>query len=86
MEFLRELHQHKDQTEPVTVWRPLNYQYRYQECRVSNNQVKTRAVAGSSPLLGAQTPDESLAGTQCMNRWDEGSWDTIPIGTEGSPS
>jgi len=29
---------------------------------------------------------ESLAGTQCMNRWDEGSWDTIPLDTEGSPS
>ena len=22
---------------------------------------------------------ESLAGTQCMNRWDEGSWDSDPI-------
>jgi len=29
---------------------------------------------------------ESLASTQCMNRWDEGSWDTIPLDTEGSPS
>ena len=29
---------------------------------------------------------ESLAGTRCMNRWDEGSWDTIPLDTEGSPS
>ena len=22
---------------------------------------------------------ESLAGTRCMNRWDEGSWDRDPI-------
>ena len=29
---------------------------------------------------------ESLASTQCMNRWDEGSWYTIPLDTEGSPS
>ena len=28
----------------------------------------------------------SLAGTQCMNRWDEGSWDMISLGTEGSSS
>ncbi|MCC8028785.1 MAG: hypothetical protein LIO75_03135 [Lachnospiraceae bacterium] len=27
-----------------------------------------------------------LPGTRCMNRWDEGSWDTIPADTEGSPS
>ena len=26
----------------------------------------------------------SLVGTRCMDRWDEGSWDTIPLGTEGS--
>ena len=24
------------------------------------------------------TPFESLVGTRCMNRWDEGSWDTDP--------
>lgn len=29
---------------------------------------------------------ESLAGTRCKNRWDEGSWYAIPLGTEGSPS
>jgi len=48
--------------------------------------LQTRAVAGSGTLRGAKTPFESLAGTRCMNRWDEGSWDTIPIDTEGSPS
>ena len=25
------------------------------------------------------TPSSSLAGTRCMDRWDEGSWDTIPL-------
>ena len=24
------------------------------------------------------TPFDSFAGTRCMNRWDEGSWDTDP--------
>ena len=26
---------------------------------------------------------ESLAGTQCMSRWDEGSWHMMPLDTEG---
>ena len=37
---------------------------------VSKIKIQTRAVAG----------------TQCMNRWDEGCWDRIPLDTEGSPS
>ena len=52
----------------------------------SNIKTQTRAVACSSSLRRAMTLLESLAGTRCMSRWDEGSWDTIPLDTEGSPS
>ena len=41
---------------------------------VSKNQIQTRAVACSGSLRRVMTLLESLAGTQCMNRWDEGSW------------
>lgn len=53
---------------------------------MGNNQIQTRAVADSSSLRRAMTLLESLVGTQCMNRWDEGSWYKIPLDTEGSPS
>ena len=65
--------------------RPLN-QCCAEPGRSENDQIQTRAVAGRSILHRAKTLQESLAGTQCMNRWDEGSWDMIPIDTEGSPS
>ena len=39
---------------------------------------QTGAVANSSSLRGTMIPFESLVGTRCMNRWDEGSWDTDP--------
>ena len=52
----------------------------------SNIKTQTRAVACSSSLRRAMTLLESLAGTRCMSRWDEGSWYTIPLDTEGSPS
>lgn len=56
------------------------------EARSVTIKCKTRAVAGSGFHRGAKTPSRSLAGTQCMNRWDEGSWDMISLDTEGSPS
>ena len=54
--------------------------------QVSKIKIQTRAVACSSLLRRAMTLLESLASTRCMSRWDEGSWDTIPLDTEGSPS
>ena len=39
---------------------------------------QTGAVANRSTLRGTKIPFESLVGTRCMNRWDEGSWDTDP--------
>ena len=39
---------------------------------------QTGAVANRSTLRGTMIPLESLVGTRCMNRWDEGSWDTDP--------
>ena len=39
---------------------------------------QTGAVANRSTLRGTLIPLESLVGTRCMNRWDEGSWDNDP--------
>ena len=55
--------------------------------QVSNkSNTKTRAVAGIGFHRGGMTPSRSLAGTPVYGRWDEGSWDMIPIDTEGSSS
>ena len=43
-------------------------------------------MAGISAIPAyAASPGIYTASTRCMDRWDEGSWYMIPLGTEGSP-
>ena len=56
------------------------------EVRLVINQTKNKSCSWHRFLPWGMTPFWSLAGTRCMNRWDEGSWDKISLDTEGSPS
>ncbi len=53
--------------------------------KVCNNSSKNKSCSRYWFSPWGLTPSRSLTGTRCMDRWDEGSWDTIPIDTEGSP-
>lgn len=85
MEFETELHPYQDQLSKSGIASTELISTVMSEGRSVTNQIKTRSVAGIGFSVGT-TPSRSLAGTRCMDRWDEGSWDTIPLDTEGSSS
>ena len=86
MEFETELHPYQDQLSKSGIASTELISTVMSEGRSVTNQIKTRSVAGIGFFRGGTTPSRSLAGTRCMDRWDEGSWDTIPLDTEGSSS
>ena len=86
MEFETELHPYQDQLSKSGIASTELISTVMSEGRSVTNQIKTRAVASIGFHHGARPPSRSLAGIRCMDRWDEGSWDTIPLDTEGSSS
>ena len=59
--------------------RPLVIQFHRQYISIPGNYPFTnRSCSQQEFTPWGETPFESLAGTRCMSRWDEGSWDTDP--------